>query len=199
MSIAFDTRVEGQADIYAVSSIGGLPRRVTTSEAEDIVPSWSRDGGWVYFASNRTGAFQVWRCPSGGGSEQQVTTHGGFAAFESPDGKYLYYAKGRGEPGLWRKRLPDGVEEVVLPQLKAGFWGYWAVVEGGIYYGDEGAPGTGEILYYDLATKKTRLIVKTDKPLAVTDSAFAVSPDRKHVLFTQIDQSGSDLFILDRR
>ena len=88
----------------------------------------------------------------------------------------------------------------MLPQLKPGFWGYWAIVEGGIYFGDQ-APvaGSGEILYFDLATKKTRLIVKTDKPLAVTDSALAVSPDGKNILYTQIDQSGSDLFILDRR
>jgi Tol biopolymer transport system component len=200
MSIAFDTRVQGQADIYAVSSIGGTPRRVTMSEAEDIVPSWSRDGAWVYFASNRTGAWQVWRAAAAGGSEEQVTTNGGFAGFESPDGHYFYYAKGRGEPGLWRKRLPGGVEEAVLPQLKRGFWGLWAIVEAGIYFADQSAPGgPGEILYYDLASKKTRLVSKTEKPLAVTDSGLAVSPDRKHILYTQIDQSGSDLFILDRR
>jgi Tol biopolymer transport system component/serine/threonine protein kinase len=200
MSIAFDTRPEGQADIYVVSSNGGESRRVTTSPAEDVVPSWSVDGAWIYFASIRTGAWQVWRAPSRGGVEEQVTRDGGFAAFESPDRKYLYYAKGRGTTGLWRKRLPDGAEEVVLPGLRPGFWGLWAVVENGIYYADQAGSGTpGGIYFYDFATKKTRQVSRTDKPFAVTDSAFAVSPDRRSILYTQVDQSGSDLFILDRK
>ena len=206
MNIAFDTRPEGQADIYVVSSIGGAPRRVTRSEYEDVVPSWSIDGAWIYFASNRSGAWQVWRVPSGGGLEEQVTRDGGFAAFESPDGKYLYYAKGRSAEGLWRKRLAGGAEELVLPQLKPGYWGYWTVVENGIYFADEPAPTdrrdngspSGVIYFYEFATRQSREISRVDKPLAVTDSAFAVSPDRRYILYTQIDQSGSDINILER-
>lgn len=199
MNIAFDTRPEGQADIYVVSSIGGVPRNVTKSEYEDVVPSWSVNGAWIYFASNRTGTWQVWRVPSAGGVEEQVTRDGGFAAFESPDGKYLYYAKGRGVAGLWRKRLPAGAEELVLEDLKPGFWGYWAVVEGGIYFASQTeTSGAGGIFFHDFAGRKTRLISRVGKAFAVTDSAFSVSPDRRSILYTQVDSSGSDIFILDR-
>jgi Tol biopolymer transport system component len=199
MSIAFDTRPDGQADIYAVSSIGGTPRRVTRSESEDVVPSWSKDGAWIYFASNRTGAWQVWRVPSSGGVEEQVTRNGGFAAFESADGKYLYYAKGRSASGLWRKHLPSGPEEPVLEELKPGFWGCWAVVENGIYFADQtGSSNSGGIFFFDFATRKSRQIAQAQKPFAVTDSAFAVSPDRRYILYTQIDESGSDINILER-
>ena len=97
--IVFDTRPEGQADIWIVGADGGKPRRLTTEPSEDVVPSWSRDGKSIYYASNRSGAWQVWRKPVDGGGAQQVTFQGGFAAFESPDGKYLYYAKGRSVPG----------------------------------------------------------------------------------------------------
>jgi Tol biopolymer transport system component len=131
--------------------------------------------------------------------EEQVTRNGGFAAFESPDGRYLYYAKGRSASGLWRKPLPGGVEEVVLDQLKPGYWGYWAVVENGIYFADETASsGPGSIMFYDFASRKVRLVSRVDKPFIVADSAFAVSPDRRSILYTQIDQSGSDIYILDR-
>ena len=63
------------------------------------------------------------RASAGGGPEEQVTRLGGFAAFESPDGQYLYYAKGRSSDGLWRKRLPDGAEEPFVPELEGGLLG----------------------------------------------------------------------------
>jgi Tol biopolymer transport system component len=199
MNIAFDSRPEGQAEIYVISSIGGSPRRVTKSEAEDVVPSWSANGAWIYFGSNRTGVWQVWRVPASGGVEEQVTRNGGFAAFESADGKYLYYAKGRSTSGIWRKRLPDGVEEPVLEQLKPGYWGSWAVVENGIYFADQkDDDAAGGIFFYDFGSGKIRRIVEVHKPFAVADSAFAVSPDRRYILFTQIDESGADINILDR-
>jgi Tol biopolymer transport system component len=199
MNIAFDTRPEGQADIYVVSSIGGTPRRVTRSEAEDVVPSWSTDGAWIYFASNRTGAWQVWRVPSSGGQDEQVTRDGGFAAFPSTDGKYLFYAKGRSSAGLWRKQLPSGVEESVIAELKPGFWGCWSVAENGIYFADQtGSSNAGGIFFHDFATQKTRQLVQVPKPFAVGDSAFALSPDRRYILYTQIDESGSDINILER-
>jgi Tol biopolymer transport system component len=199
MNIAFDTRPEGQADIYVVSSNGGTPRRVTRSEAEDVVPSWSTDGTWIYYASNRTGTWQVWRVSSAGGQEEQVTREGGFAAFQSADGKCLYYAKGRSTAGLWRKQLPNGAEESVMADLRPGFWGCWAVAENGIYFADQAvSSNVGSIFFYDFATQKTRRIAQVQKPLAVADSAFAVSPDRRYILYTQIDESGSDINILER-
>jgi Tol biopolymer transport system component len=199
MQVAFDSRPDGQADIYLVSSNGGAPRRATNSPAEDVTPSWSRDGLWVYFASNRTGAWQVWRTPVKGGTDEQVTRLGGFAAFTSPDGQYLYYAKGRNEAGLWRKRMPDGPEEAVLEQLKPGYWGYWAVSEDGIYFADEpAAPANRGIYFWAFASRKIRQVSKIEKMLAVTDSGIALSPDRRHLLYTQVDQSGSDILMLDR-
>ncbi len=53
--LAIDCRPEGNADIYVISSDGGQPRRLTSDAAEDIVPSWSRDGHWIYFSSHRSG------------------------------------------------------------------------------------------------------------------------------------------------
>jgi len=48
-------------------------RRVTTGDSDDVVPSWSRDGRWVYFVSNRSGENQVWKVPAEGGEAVQVT------------------------------------------------------------------------------------------------------------------------------
>jgi Tol biopolymer transport system component len=198
--IAFDSRPEGQPDIYTIPAGGGKARRITSDRAEDVVPSWSQDGLWIYFASNRSGVWQVWRGPKSGGPAQQVTTLGGFAAFESPDGAYLYYAKGRDVAGLWRKRLPRGAEEMVLEDLKPGFWGYWAVVRDGIYFVDQpGAAGLPAIYFYEFAGKKRRLVASLDKPAVLADSAFAASADGKFLLYAQLDQRGSDILAVDYR
>ena len=92
------------------------------------MPSWSRDGLWIYFASDRDGTWQVWKMPSTGGPAVQVMHYGGYAAFESPDGKFLYYAKGPNVSGLWRLPTRGGEESEVIGSLDAGYWGYWAVV-----------------------------------------------------------------------
>ena len=93
----------------------------------------------------------------------QVTHKGGFAAFESPDGRFLYYAKGLTVPGLWRIPTSGGEEIEVTGSLEAGYWGYWAVVEKGIYYLDRTAiPG---INFFDLANHRiTRVFDLEDSP-----------------------------------
>jgi WD40-like Beta Propeller Repeat len=128
--MAFDSRSTGNADIFVMDSQGGPPQKITGKSSHEILPSFSRDGHWVYFASNRTGAWQVWKVRSTGGLAVQVTRQGGFAAFESPDGRFLYYAKGLTVPGLWRIPTNGGEETEVIGSPEAGYWGDWAVVEG---------------------------------------------------------------------
>jgi Tol biopolymer transport system component len=196
--IAFDTRYEGQADIYTIPASGGEVKRITTSAAEDVVPSWSMDGRWIYFASNRSGAWQVWRASAAGGQEEQVTKLGGFAAFEAAGGAWLYYAKGRNVDGLWRKHLPDGVEESVIEELRSGFWGYWAPAKNGVYFVNQPDPGSLPGLYfYETATRKRTQLASLEKPAAVGDSGLALSPDGRYILYAQMDQSGSDILLMN--
>ena len=58
-SIAFDLRTDdGRGDIYVIPARGGAPVRVTTDPADDLVPSWSRDGRSIYFGSTRSGRYR---------------------------------------------------------------------------------------------------------------------------------------------
>ena len=108
--IACDSRPDGPPDIFVVNVATGEMKRITTESSEDVVPSWSNDGQWIYFASNRTGTLQIWKAPAAGGAAQQVTQQGGFAGRESNDGKYIYYAKGRTVAGLWRVPVGGGAK-----------------------------------------------------------------------------------------
>ncbi|MEK7409498.1 MAG: protein kinase, partial [Acidobacteriota bacterium] len=143
--VAFDVLVDGQYDIFAMSVGGGKPRRVTDNPAQDDSPSWSRDGKWIYFASNRTGESQVWKSPASGGEPVQVTKRGGYAAFESNDGKFLYYAKapfsgGAARMSLWKLALSGGEETPVIEEpLLLGY--DFALVDEGVYFGSEVTEG----------------------------------------------------------
>jgi Tol biopolymer transport system component len=114
--VVFDGRAEdgGLNDIYVVDANGGTARRLTTEPSVDIRPCYSRDQQWIYFTSNRTGNFQIWKMPAGGGKAVQITKKGGFVAFESPDGKFLYYGKSRNDHSLWKVPVEGGEETKVL-------------------------------------------------------------------------------------
>ena len=90
--IAFEAAVSGNTDVYLVGADGGHLRRLTTEPSIDGVPSWSRDGQWIYFASTRGGVNpDTWRVSPDGGEAIRVTRNGGFQPQESSDGNYLFY------------------------------------------------------------------------------------------------------------
>ena len=46
--LAFAARPEGHGDVFVVGSAGGEPVRLTRDPSQDVLPSWSRDGQWIY-------------------------------------------------------------------------------------------------------------------------------------------------------
>jgi Tol biopolymer transport system component len=192
--IAFDTRVQGNADIFIISAEGGQPRALTTEPSDDVTASWSGDGLWVYFSSNRSGSMQLWKMPAGGGKAVQVTKQGGFQGRESPDGKYVYYLKGRGVAGIWRAPVEGGEEVLVLTHHKAGLGRAWAVVEKGIYFATAEDTAQRQIEFYSFATHKVTRVAALARPFR---PVLSVSPDGRWLLFTQVDQSGSDIMLME--
>ena len=194
--IAFDARTEGHSDIYVVNAEGGLPRRITTETSNDVVPSWSRDGRFVYFASNRAGTRpEVWKAPASGGAARQVTTQGGFAAFESSDGKYLYYAK-FDAAGVWRMPTEGGEESLVVDRPKPREWGYWAVADRGIYFINSESKPLATIEFFSFETNRVTRIATIEKEPINTASNLAISPDGRWLLYTQLDRSDSDIMLV---
>jgi Tol biopolymer transport system component len=196
--IAFDSRPEGQPEIFVIDIDGNNLTRITNDPAEDVVPSWSRDGERVYFASNRGGTWQVWYAPPTGGTAHRLTQSGGFAAFESLDGRYVYYAKGRSVPGLWRVKADGTGEEAVLERLKAGLWGYWGLTPQGILFVDREAL-TSSYSFYLLpyGAAEAVFVASIEKPVLPADSGMGIVPGGRSALYSQVDQSGSDILMLE--
>ena len=195
--IAFDSMVGSNRDIYVVSSNGGKPRRLTTEAGEDACPSWSRDGRWIYFGSSRNGSLQIWKIPPTGGPAVQVTTQGGFEGFESPDGRHFYYAKGRGVAGLWRIPVDGGGESPVIDYHAAGFWRSWSVTEKGIYFVTAEVAARPVIEFFSFAAGDVTRVAVLERPIPPRVWGLDVSPDRRWVLYTQIDQSSGDIMMME--
>ena len=194
--IAFDSRAETNSYVYVINAEGGGPRRLTTETSNGLVPSWSRDGRFVYFCSNRSGTLQVWKVPAAGGESVQVTKGGGAVAFESSDRKFLYYCK-FDVAGLWRIPVNGGEESLVLDQPKEGYWGYWAVVDRGIYFIDPETKPHATIKLFSFATRRVMQIAAIEKKPYPGIPGLAVSPDGRWILYTQLDQSGSDIMLVE--
>jgi Tol biopolymer transport system component len=187
-SIAFDCRVTGQPAVYAVAADGGTPRLL----AEDAyVPSWSRDGRWIYFASGRSGRLEVWKMPAAGGPAAQVTRNGGGAAFESADGKYLYYGKnpGFGTDSLYRMPVEGGQEVEVVPRLHT--WSSFGVTAKGVYF----MPDSRTIRFLDPGSGRVSTLATLEKDVW---QGLCVSPDDRFVVWSQEDRSTSELMLVDK-
>jgi Tol biopolymer transport system component/serine/threonine protein kinase len=189
--IAFDSRQEGHSDIYVINAEGGAPRRLTTEPFENNVPGWSRDGRWIYFSSNRTGTPQVWKVPAQGGQTTQVTKQGGLAAFESTDGKFLYFIKAPVGP-IWRMPLEGGEENRILDRKIE--WSHWRVLENGICFLDSGA--MPEIALFDFATRQVKQIGIVERAKGFW-GGLAISPDGQWMLFTRVDQVDSEIMLVE--
>jgi len=195
--VAFDARVEGHSDIYVINSGGGSPRRITTEASEDVVPSWSRDGRWIYFASDRGGTQQVWKVPAKGGHAVQVTKKGGFAAFESPDGKAVYYSR-YDAPGLWRVPVEGGEESLILDHPAVGGWGHWAVRERGVYFVNPDPTGHHPTIeLFSFATRRVTRLATLEKEVVPWLHALDVSPDGRWALCTLSERANRDIMLVE--
>jgi Tol biopolymer transport system component len=76
---------------------GGRPRRLTFDDADAGTPTWTPDGRFVVFSSERAGSRTLWRIPAGGGEPEAVTSGAGEDSDPqiSADGRRLIYANVR--------------------------------------------------------------------------------------------------------
>jgi eukaryotic-like serine/threonine-protein kinase len=191
-SIAFDSQAEsGHADIWTIGADGSRLRQITNDPADDILPSFSRDGHFIYFTSNRTGRNEVWRVSAGGGAEEQVTREGGDEAFESPDGRTLYYR--RADRALVARSTAGGAERAIVHCV-----GPYAVAPRGVVHVDcsrPDAPASWEhaLRFWDAATGRDALVATLETAWV---GGLSVSPDGRSTLYGR-SRGTSDLMMIE--
>ncbi|HKU20986.1 MAG TPA: winged helix-turn-helix domain-containing protein [Terriglobales bacterium] len=193
-SVVFDFRARLNSDIYVVSVPPGVPRLVPTfADADNVVPSRSRDGQSIYFASRRGKQdFQVWRVALKGGTPVQITQRGGYAPVESADGS-IYYSKGMDQPAIWKVSVDGGQEVLALDPPGLTHYANWAPTHNGIYYLDSKSYPHNTIVFFDFSTHKILPVWTMEKEIYI---GLAVSPDEKSIVYSQNDQDESNIQIV---
>ena len=195
-AIVLHANVDGTEDLYVIGGAGGKPRRLTQGAGNNLFASWSHDGRWIYFSSNRSGEFQCWKMPSGGGDGVQVTRGGGYGGFESPDGRFLYYAKGRLSSAVWRVPVGGGEERPVSESVQSlrdptNF----AVTPSGIYTATSQDALRGfQLQFYRFTAGKPEMLGRIEAPLG---TGMAFSPDERWLLFTDYAVRRGDLMLVE--
>lgn len=193
--IAFEFHPGERSEIYVVDVPGGVPHLLPTIPgADNLSPGWSRDGQSLYFASKRGDEpFQIWKMSlPGGASPVQVTKHGGISPVESPDGRFLYYAKYEGG-GIWRMPLSGGEETEVLDQSGGAGWPNWALSDRGIYFLRTNKPGRDAVQFLDFASKKIIPIWSLPKGAGW---GLSMSRDAKSIFYVQSEFSEANVMLV---
>ena len=198
--LVFDYRPRQHSEIYTLDIGANHARSVAAfPDADTSVPSWSRDGRWIYFSSNRGGkGYQIWKVAvkdgMAAGDAVQVTRHGGFAALESADGRSLFYSQSGGQSV--REVAREGGDEVTIwPGPGPDYWSNWAVANGGIYFLEPQNDLPPQIVFLDLATRRVTRIATLEKP---SFYGLTVSPDGQSLVYSQWDRNEHRILVMDQ-
>ena len=180
--------------LYVTEVEGGFTRALPGTDSRDGQPSWSHDGRWLYFTSERTGARQIWKMPAEGGNATQITRNGGVNPRESVDGRFLYYADRWGKCSIRRVSVNGGEERSVLAGQGTFTMG-WALWGEQLVYvtSDQGDPRL-HVDVRDIESEEVRRIFSSPEDLAI---GMSVSPDGRWVLISKNEPASSDIMLVE--
>ena len=131
--VAFDSQAEdGSWHVWTIDVEGGAPQQITKEVGDQVRPTWSRDGQWIYFIWRRESDRDVWRTRVSNGQNERVT-HGGAEAraWESADGNGVFYKRHEFGSPVYFQSLSGGPSRPIIACVGGS---RFSVVALGLYY-----------------------------------------------------------------
>ena len=191
--LVFDSRPEGHADLFEIDPATGAQRRLTDHPADDLWGTWGLSGE-LYFASNRTGEWQIW-VRDAGGAERQLTTAGGSAPQVGPEGRCLYHLRPLRRE-LWHTPIGDGCTSgLVVEDLGEAEAGSWQSTTRGVIVIRRGAAREPDrILLYSEAGGEPEVLWQTLDRIPWYDAALAAPRDGAWFVIGVEERPESDVY-----
>ena len=195
-SLIFDASSDHGNDIYLIAAApNAKPQRVLLNGGN---PSVSNDGKRIYYQSRG----QIWKASIQGANPELLVRFGrpGLPT-ESADGKYVYFRQGH---GFSRVPVAGGSEpeEAIEPDHDLLGGTTLQCTKKGVYYAEfERSSRSMVVSFYDFGTKKNSIVFRMKSASKGFDffntAAFSVSPDGKYILYARVDQSQTNLMLVE--
>lgn len=195
--LAFEAQTAHGMSIYVANASTGAAAALPLDGKNNRAPCWSRGGQFLYYSSDETGRYEIWRAEIDADgaplSADQVTRKGGFGAVESADGRFLYYSAGFSFSALHRVPARGGSEEEVLPVSPFDHSPpNFAAGARGIYFRGAGEiPGAPVWLLGYASRAPQRVLLETALP---SPSGIALSPGGRQLLLPVSGYAAGDIF-----
>ncbi len=160
-------------------------------------PEFSPDGKYIYYASDKSGDWQIWRCNLKGEADEMITKTGGYKALVTgeADKQLIFYTPFKGR-GLRKMEIETGHSEQLFPEREHFDKMNMAITKMGIYYYQWTKNGC-QLKYYDFA-KKTFQVITPLNGIVLQVPSLAVGADEK-ILVSRTDQIKADLLKIEIR
>lgn len=161
-TIAFSAPQRGFFNLYLLSR-DGTERRLTDHESNDLSPAWSADGRTLFHASDRDGAWSVWRLDVASGETRRVSRTPARAVYVLNPGTLVIVDPVNG--GLHRLDLqhPDRAPTLLAAATAPSDWPNIVVAGGQVIYVRREPPD--------------RAVLRRVDPVTGTDEALAELAD----------------------
>ena len=195
--IAFDAHMaDGSWHVWMIGADGGDLRQVTSSAGAQNMPSWSRDGSWIYFTGDDGTRRSARRIRADGGGQPEQLTHEdtGLFATESFDGKHLLYQRAVGGALMTVPLAGGSPTELASCAQDTAF----ASELRGIYYVACDAGPSPAVILIDPVTGRKRTLGRLENfDTGTFASGLAVSPDGRSIYYPRNTDQRADLMLIE--
>jgi len=187
-SILFhDTSDHGVWQVYRMALDTRRITRLTFETGNSAIPTYSRDGNWIYFSSVHAGAFVLKRMAASGGPSTVIVGRSVEGAQESADGRWLYFSDSP-SGGLWKMPMGGGEISRVLESIIV-----YALTRDAIYYWS-GEARRLMLRRLDLKSGTDKVIFRPLRPAA---PGLTATPDGRRLCYPEIQHDSQELLMLE--